>query len=1010
MPSSQAEFPRTLAEVLFEELESTCPDLETELPVRERIEEIRALPTYSREQIDQIFRRERIHVDLSGGDLFGMIWQGKRELSAKLIPLLYEIIRKLPKRSALCLSGGGIPSSRRNLGVWQALMSSRGPKAPHSRSAIFNLGILQGLARCGLLDKFDYLSTVSGGGFIGSWLSAWICRQKGSVNNVVAQLAQPPHNSFNPEPDPIYNLRVYANYVSPKKGLLSVDTWTFLAVYLRNLLLNWLLFVPVIMALLMLPRIWVAFLRSPYLSPTVLLGIGFAGAAIALIYVGLNLPGAKQLNLREGWFVSLCLSPLVISAMALTTLWVRLGKGEQPGWWRFTLFALLLGTLPCILYVILKTGGRLRHREKSSEGEGGWLLTFVLGLVAAVVVIAPFALTGLVTWYLASTYVPPPLNLHAGFARTYATLAVPLLLVMLTLAGTLIAGLSSRFTAVDDQEWGARALAWILLTIAGWIVFHLLVLFGPSLVLHLERQLKAQLGNWTWTNGQGLLTALVTVISLVSGALTLFGGFRPKASPGEDADQQSESRAALLSMVMGVSTTISAAFILIFLVLATNWILASGFGEWAGGLLGAGASSLNANYPRTIIYGSPGRLLIVLSALFSLVGAILGRFINTNRFSLHFYWRNRIMRAYLGASRSRETKNKFTDYDSSDDLPMSALKEQKPLQVINVALNLAGGDKLEWQDRKTVSFTISPLHAGSYWLGYRNSSQYGGTNGITLATATAVSGAGVSPNMGNTLTSPVVRFIMILFNVRLGFWLGNPGVAGSGNSTSLKVPTFDRDSPIEAVRPIFAEALGLTNDQSPYVYLSDGGDFENLGLQEMVLRRCRFIVVSDTSTDPDYKFQSLAQAIRQVRVDFGVPIDMEEMRFGKDLDKAKEYCAIQEEPDKANKYCAIGVIRYSAIDKPLGSTARDEDYDGVLIYVKPSLDGSEPADVLNYHKIDDAFPQGTIVEGFTEAQFESYRMLGAHMIQTIYRAGIASGAPTLESFNAQVKAHLRQTP
>src|SRR5260370_28842846 len=54
------------------------------------------------------------------------------------------------KRAALCISGGGI------------------------RSATFGLGVLQGLARCGLLDRFHYLSTVSGGGYIGSWLSAWI--------------------------------------------------------------------------------------------------------------------------------------------------------------------------------------------------------------------------------------------------------------------------------------------------------------------------------------------------------------------------------------------------------------------------------------------------------------------------------------------------------------------------------------------------------------------------------------------------------------------------------------------------------------------------------------------------------------------------------------------------------------------------------------------------------------------------------------------------------------------
>src|SRR6478752_4969816 len=49
-------------------------------------------------------------------------------------------VHALPeKRAALCISGGGI------------------------RSATFGLGVLQGLARCGLLDKFHYQSTVSGG-------------------------------------------------------------------------------------------------------------------------------------------------------------------------------------------------------------------------------------------------------------------------------------------------------------------------------------------------------------------------------------------------------------------------------------------------------------------------------------------------------------------------------------------------------------------------------------------------------------------------------------------------------------------------------------------------------------------------------------------------------------------------------------------------------------------------------------------------------------------------------
>jgi predicted acylesterase/phospholipase RssA len=38
------------------------------------------------------------------------------------------------------------------------------------RSATFNLGVLQALARKKLLRSMDYVSTVSGGGYIGGWL------------------------------------------------------------------------------------------------------------------------------------------------------------------------------------------------------------------------------------------------------------------------------------------------------------------------------------------------------------------------------------------------------------------------------------------------------------------------------------------------------------------------------------------------------------------------------------------------------------------------------------------------------------------------------------------------------------------------------------------------------------------------------------------------------------------------------------------------------------------------
>jgi hypothetical protein len=201
-------------------------------------------------------------------------------------------------------------------------------------------------------------------------------------------------------------------------------------------------------------------------------------------------------------------------------------------------------------------------------------------------------------------------------------------------------------------------------------------------------------------------------------------------------------------------------------------------------------------------------------------------------------------------------------------------------------------------------------------------------------------------------------------------------------------------SPSLSVLPFISEAFGNIDDKSPYVYLSDGGHFENLGLYEMVLRRCRFIVVSDASTDPDYAFQSLAMSIRQIRVDLGVPIELPELSINAPTQDLK------------NKYCAIGTIRYSCVDRdPEDYTTRDKDFDGVLIYLKPSLIGEEPRDVVNYWQGSNSFPQEVITDQwFSEAQFESYRALGSHMIDTIC-GGESRNPINLAAFATRVRDH-----
>src|ERR1700722_14107356 len=107
--------------------------------------------------------------------------------------------------SALCLSGGGI------------------------RSAAFCLGVLQGLAEKHMLRQFDFVSTVSGGGFIGGWLQVLI-RESGGVSGTEEAIS-------NPQPEALRRLRAFTNYLTPQTGPLSIDTWAGIVLYLRNLLI-----------------------------------------------------------------------------------------------------------------------------------------------------------------------------------------------------------------------------------------------------------------------------------------------------------------------------------------------------------------------------------------------------------------------------------------------------------------------------------------------------------------------------------------------------------------------------------------------------------------------------------------------------------------------------------------------------------------------------------------------------------------------------------------------------
>jgi hypothetical protein len=358
--------------------------------------------------------------------------------------------------------------------------------------------------------------------------------------------------------------------------------------------------------------------------------------------------------------------------------------------------------------------------------------------------------------------------------------------------------------------------------------------------------------------------------------------------------------------------------------------------------------------------------------------------VDINEFSMHHFYRNRLIRAYLGASHCRSRyPNRLTGFDETDDLPLASLRPQcepglrkygrsytGPYPLFNAALNLVHGDHLSWQERKATSFVFTPKFCGYDYqpeadsasmpqlrnAGFRPTSVYAYPDGgIHLGTAMAISGAALSPNSG-FYTSTSLAFLLTVFNVRLGWWMGNPR-----NDTS-----WQRSGPRFGLVYLLYELFGWTNDRQKQVYLSDGGHFDNLGVYELVRRRCSLIIASDAEEDADCSFHGLGGVIRKCFIDFGIRIDV-------NLD-----CIRPKPGSLSEDHFAIGCIHYP------------EGWSGTFLYIKSSLTGDEPADLREYMARRQAFPnQSTADQFFDESQFESYHRLGLHIAKRVFGPGAA---------------------
>jgi hypothetical protein len=552
---------------------------------------------------------------------------------------------------------------------------------------------------------------------------------------------------------------------------------------------------------------------------------------------------------------------------------------------------------------------------------------------------------------------------------SFNVLALPIILTLLMLGSAVLSGLLSMVESEEEREWWARAggvlfvvlLTWVAAEVVGWYSELIAITLGNSILL--------------WGGGTALF----------GGAAAAAGASAATAAGLKNVDLSQLSAAGrFLARHQIIAPVLSfAAIVCIFLLVGTlNEVTLTFIGSF--GVVAKLYTFYSQHLGPGDIHFFAKSYDIAVPILFSLaivVAALANACINANVFSLHGMYRMRLVRAFLGASNFSRDADRFTNFDNTDNFPQADLQSipNSPIHVVNTALNLVDCRKQAWQQRKAESFTFSPFQCGSWRLGYAPTSIYGGLHGVSLGTAMAISGAAFNPNMGYN-SSPLVTLLMTLFNARLGWWLPNPGWPLSQHLSGPRTQLYlSKNGPTFALASVVAEALGQTDDNRKWIQLSDGGHFENLGLYEMILRRCHCIVLVDAGADRQFQFEDLGNAIRKINIDLGIPVIFSNL--GPE--------SVSERIASTDRYCAIGRIEYCCVD---GADAPP----GYLIYVKPRLLGDEPRDISAYAAAHDAFPhESTANQFFNEAQFESYRHFGSYVMSEILKSGRPNGVEEL---------------
>lgn len=923
------------------------------------------------------------------------------------------------------------------------------------RSATFNLGVLTVLEKAGLLKLADYLSTVSGGGYIGSYVIA------NRLNGATVENESADNRALK-------HLRRYGNYLSPSLGAMSADTWTMLMVWFRNTSMMQLFLCSVFAVLLLSPRLWAKVLREVLFCPlvndwSVPVSIGIFHLIVLALCWGLVRAfdhSEKALKIPPS-SIRRSIAVAVVCSLSGCTLFAigafrPFANGGADLERLASQFALTLGV--CGFYLALFSLGYSRGFITGNgagrkqivyglvflaastaicTGPGLWpgrSLTEFVAMAAAVAGAMLYAgekwifkleekerledlvravLSGVacggVSWI--GIHVAESLLGDAAFRATkilsqqhayvgsedlwrYAIFASPGLLATLGCCIIFLIGVAGRAMPDLVREAWSRLGALIYMKSLGFLLIGVIGVYGPLLILTAWAKWNAYVlaSGGVATAVAGLLSLLAAKDGSTSGKEPSGGGFKEMAAKAGPALfiallLCAVALAGHLGMTMAALSSGGESCKLIpsqpeFRYCSNCVTLgerpidvqagrrffdcpACLGGQWNGPGLPPPEDLVAFHWQLmdASIHSQWGTLWPLFAGLMGLAVFLLWR-LDVNEFSINRFYRNRLARCFMGAARPNRSPNPITDFDPGDDPEMRDIREylksnsemakQTPIPIVNTALNAVGAGNAGLSERRAESFFFTPFAAGSRPIGKVDMDQVstGRFPGeVTLGSLVAISGAAANPNMGFH-TSPAIAFLLTFFNVRLGWWVGIP-------------KRLRRYSKPFNMMYVFFELFGTADTDDAYVNLSDGGHFENLGLYELVRRRCRLIVIGDGEQDDKYVFESLGMAIRRCRIDFDVEITI-------------DVSPIQPAtPGGVNgRQWAVGEIHYP-----------DRKEKGYLLYLKSSYTGREPYDVQQYRLQNPEFPQQTTGDQFfNESQFESYRQLGKHAAGELLKA------------------------